>query len=551
MIEAGSLLPDQCEPLSQLPLFWRLGKLSTSELPAIWPMDYLRGVVIQMGVKAAPMADRLLENWLLQLLLQSPPHFLKITLCDPGLQSRYPHLESIHGQTHGQAMHLIGGRQLVAEHVALLIDKARNRQVTLARERLPDWQSCLAARRTTEPVDLLVLAGLWADPELLRNLRELCVSGGALGILPVVLMGSMPNRNLTAAQQQEVDEILSEIRGQALVLAVNKEGLLEIQDSRLPPVADLLHFFTPKVETYPDKAYRQAVTRAVAQLQASPEPEQRVDFLHIPVGRYRGRPYHFTLGEVSHVHHALIGGATHSGKTSFLQLLVTRICQRLQPEQLRLFLFDYKDGFSFGLFGELAHVARLHQEHRSLAALLQTLDEFTAEMTCRAAMFHELGRGISSIDAYNEIAVKPLPRWLLVVDEIQGAFDCAGSAGPALQSALRDLMRRGASFGMHAVFTTQSCTDSRLDAATRAQMRLKAAFRPGNSEESGALFGRLNEAALSMPPFQAMFNASDGDAEGNRRVQVDYLPEIPDLAQALDELRERFPMTPTAGEISP
>lgn len=254
---------------------------------------------------------------------------------------------------------------------------------------------------------------------------------------------------------------------------------------------------------------------------------------------------------MSHVHHALIGGATHSGKTSFLQMLVTRICRSLTPEQVRLFLLDYKDGFSFGLFGELAHVARLHQDNRSPVALLLTLDEFASEMTRRSALFHALGRGISSIEAYNEIAGQPLPRWMLVVDEIQGAFDCASKAESVLQASLRDLMRRGATFGMHAVFTTQSCTDSRLDAATRAQMRLKVAFRPGSSEESEALFGQLNEAALSLPPFQALFNVRDGDPEGNRRLQVDYLPEIPDLAQALDELRERFPMTSPAVETSP
>lgn len=270
MIEADSLHLDQCEPLSQLPLFWRLGKLSTSELPVVWPMDYRRGVLIQIGLKATTMADRLLENCLLQLLLQSPPDYLKVTLCDPGLQSRYPYLENIHRQTDGHAMHLIGDRQLVAEHVSLLMDKARNRQVTLARERLPDWQSCLAARRTAEPVDLLVLAGLWADPELLRNLRELCVSGGPLGILPVVLMTPMLNRNLAPAQQQEVDEILEEIRSQALVLSVDKDGGLDIGDGRLSPLADLLRFFSPKVETFPDKACRQAVSRVVAQLQGSP-----------------------------------------------------------------------------------------------------------------------------------------------------------------------------------------------------------------------------------------------------------------------------------------
>jgi hypothetical protein len=550
MINADSLHPAQCHPLPQLPPFWRLGVMPESGLPVLWPLDYRRGVLIQAGPKAAAQADRLLENCLLQLLLQSPPGQLRISLCDTGLQARFPMLEAVQAQTHGQALHAVGDRQRVLDHVEQMLDKARNRQVVLARENRPDWQSCLHARRTAEPMEILVVAGVWGDVGLLRNLRELCASGGRLGIFPLLVATGSLTRFLDSALQPQVEALAEEIRQASLQLHVDRDGHLDIRDDMLGVIADLYRFFAPVIEAYPEKTGRQMAARIVDGLQQAAVAADPEDFLSIPVGFHNGRVHHLALGAASQAYHVLIGGAAGGGKTSFLQLLVARACRQSPPARLRLFLFDYKDGFSFGLFGDLAHVARLHQEPRQRTPLLQTLAEFAREMDRRAALFRQAGPQVSRIEAYNSREAAPLPRWLLVVDEIQGAFGSAPAEAECLQAALRDLMRRGHTFGLHAVLTTQSCTDSRLDAATRAQMRLKVGFRPGNSEESAALFGRLNEAALSLPPYQAIFNQRDGDAEGNIRVTVDHLPEMPDLARALNDVRERYPLTSLAEEFS-
>ncbi|HEX5276406.1 MAG TPA: FtsK/SpoIIIE domain-containing protein [Fluviicoccus sp.] len=542
MINADSLHPAHCHSLPQLPPFWRLGVMPENGLPVLWPVDYRRGVLIQAGPKAAAQADRLLENCLLQLLLQSPVGHLRISLCDTGLQARFPMLESLQAQTHGRALQVVGDRQRIVDHVGQMLDKARNRQVILARENLPDWQSCLMARRTAEPVEILVVAGLWGDAGLLENLRELCVSGGRLGILPVLTVTGSLTRFMDSAQQSLVEELADSIRQASAQLHMDKDGRLDIRDDQLGLIADLYRFFSPAVESYPEKIARQAVARIVAGLQLAAIPEDPEDFLSIPVGFHNGRVHHFALGAAVGAYHALIGGSAGGGKTSFLQMLVARLCRQYPPAQLRLFLFDYKDGFSFGLFGDLAQVELLHQEPRERAPLRRTLEAFEREMDRRAALFREAGPLVSRIEAYNSGDRTLLPRWLLVVDEIQGAFGSAPPDEERLQALLREVMRRGHTFGLHAILTTQSCTDSRLDAATRAQMRLKIGFRPGNSDESAALFGRMNEAALSLPPHQAIFNLRDGDAEGNIRVMVDHLPEMPDLARALNDARKRYPL---------
>lgn len=550
MIRSPRLLQlEDCEPLPQLPLFWRLGYLPANGLPLLWPVDYRRGLLVQVGPKALPVADRLVENVLLQLLLQSPPRYLRLSLCETGLQSRFPWLESLYQQTGGHALRRTGDRQQVLEMVTHALERARNRQVILARERLPDWQHCLAAGRTAEPVEFLVVAGLWADPELLRVLRELAVSGGPLGVVTVILHTGLMTRHLDAAQQEEVDTLLEEIRRHAMTVAVDREGGVDVRDETLAPVADLFRFFSPRVDEPSEKSLHKAVTRIVSQLQTAVEPPPARDFLEIPVGRSHGRAWPFTLGAASRSRHALIGGVAHAGKTSFLQMLVTRICEQLGPAQVRLHLLDYKDGFSFGLFPGLPHLDAVHQDHRDPGGLRNSLQAFLAEMERRRWLFQSQGRGVGRIELYNDVAPVPLPRWLLVVDEIQGALRAAGEGLPWLQTALRELAGQGGTFGLHLVLTSQTSSDSLLDEATRAQFGLKIAFRPGNSAESEAFFGRVNEAALSLPPYHALFNAMDGDPEGNVRVELDHLPEMPDLAQALDALRDRYPLPSPMPEV--
>lgn len=548
MIDAGTLHLDQCGPQAGLPPFWRLGVLTANAQPVIWPMDYRRGLLLQAGPKAAAHTDRLLENCLLQVLLQSPSSGCRITVCDAGLSARFPALDELQRQTGDQAVRRISDRRQITAHVAAQLDKARNRRVQLARERLPDWISCLAARRVTEPVEFLVLPGLWGDFELLDNLRELFRSGGALGIIPIVVLGCPPVRYQDNAQQAEAEAVLEDIRQAALQLLVDKDGGLDVRDPALGLLADLYRFFAPVVDSPEEEARQRATSRIVAALkQTPPMAVGGEEGVVIPVGSLRGSPFSLSLGGAAHVHHALVAGITRSGKTSLLQLLATRLCQAYPPSQVRLFLLDDKDGFSFSLFGDLPHVEWLHQGPRGSGALQPVLAVFAAEADKRTRLLREAGPGISSLEAYNRFAPMPLPRWLLLVDDIDAAL-MAAEDGVRLREDLRMLLRSGASLGMHAVFSAQSCTDSLLDAACRAQMRLKIALRMGNSAESEALFGRLNEAALAMPPFQALVNTSDGDPEGNLRVELDHLPEIPDLARALDALRERYPLKPAAVE---
>src|SRR5205823_5968472 len=61
-----------------------------------------------------------------------------------------------------------------------------------------------------------------------------------------------------------------------------------------------------------------------------------------------GRPVEVSLGD--HPPHALIGGPSGSGKTTFIYAWLAALCSRYPPEELELYLLDFKEGVSFARF---------------------------------------------------------------------------------------------------------------------------------------------------------------------------------------------------------
>jgi hypothetical protein len=111
------------------------------------------------------------------------------------------------------------------------------------------------------------------------------------------------------------------------------------------------------------------------------------DFIKIRIGLHEGKPFYFRMGEGSDVYHGLMAGAAGTGKTSFLNQLICQICETHTPEQVQLFLFDYKEGVSFGLFEGLAHVPVLLLDNDKPEMMLHYLDVFKKEIARRGLSF--------------------------------------------------------------------------------------------------------------------------------------------------------------------
>lgn len=249
-----------------------------------------------------------------------------------------------------------------------------------------------------------------------------------------------------------------------------------------------------------------------------------LDGLRIPLGTSStGEMHEFVIGqEGSIVHHGLIGGAIGSGKSNLLHVLITQLALRYPPEELEMYLVDFKEGVEFQDYLRLPHARAvgLESEREFGRSVLRFLQR---EMEERGRLFKEAG--VSTLTAYRLQTGRRLPRVLLVMDEFQVLFGEDDALARECDRILEDLVRRGRSFGMHILLSSQSpSTAGQFSRRTYGQMALRIAFRSQPSEAQ-AILGEGNTAAERLERAgEAVFNYEMGQKDKNLLVRVAYLP---------------------------
>ncbi len=178
--------------------------------------------------------------------------------------------------------------------------------------------------------------------------------------------------------------------------------------------------------------------------------------LRVPVGvRDDGAP--LLVGFRENGPHALLAGMTGSGKSVFLQSLLAALAVTHSPEQLNLFLIDYKGGSAFAQLGQLPHTVGVVTDlegDRSLT--VRALISLDAELTRRKELFSAAGN-VESLIEYERLPPdgrEPLPSLVVVIDEY-----AALASDPENSEAvdrLKQVAIQGRSLGVHMLLAMQS-----------------------------------------------------------------------------------------------
>jgi S-DNA-T family DNA segregation ATPase FtsK/SpoIIIE len=144
--------------------------------------------------------------------------------------------------------------------------------------------------------------------------------------------------------------------------------------------------------------------------------------------------------------HLLIAGATGTGKSELLRLLVSGWLNQLEP--IDLSLIDFKGGATMARFAKQPRVVGLATDldATSALAIAQTLErQLTTRQQALAAS------EVSDIDALRNSGGR-LNRQVIVIDELGELL----RQHPRLVQVLEQIAARGRSLGMHLVVTNQS-----------------------------------------------------------------------------------------------
>lgn len=217
--------------------------------------------------------------------------------------------------------------------------------------------------------------------------------------------------------------------------------------------------------------------------------------------------------------HYLIGGTTGSGKSNFLHNMIVSACCRYSPNELQVYLLDFKEGVEFSQYADpnLKH-AKLVATEADTEYGITVLKHLVDEMEQRYDAFKKCGcKDIQGYRIKNPVSL--MPRILVVIDEFQVLF--GNSQKDKTISTLGIIAKQGRACGIHLILSTQSLKG--IDFSTLGPQFCGRVALKCSAEDSRYLLGGITsnneEAAELKVPF-AILNTSQGSVSGNIKFMV-------------------------------
>ena len=355
-----------------------------------------------------------------------------------------------------------------------------------------------------EPVTLLVLydfpSGM--DGRSIDLLTNILRNGNKCGVFTMICY----NPNITFSRYESIDERLEQISKfcASIDYKDGHYGLLPYNLQINIPESLSFNATDAFIADYIEKSeiikkqglsFKDIISKDLFSMDSSKS-------LKIPVGVGDGDSIiNITIGEGSS-HHGLIAGATGSGKSTLLHTLIMSSMLHYSPDQLHLYLMDFKSGTEFKIYEsvKLPHIQLL-----ALDAMQEfgesILENLVSEMEHRGSLFKEAGQ--TSLKGYKQATGKPLPRILVIMDEFQILFNDSTNRKVAMNCAelTKRIVTEGRAFGIHLLMATQSTkviSDLTLSHGTIEQMRIRIGLKCGENDARYLFSDQNDTKALAM-----------------------------------------------------
>ncbi|GAA9140726.1 hypothetical protein Taitung76_00450 [Helicobacter pylori] len=225
--------------------------------------------------------------------------------------------------------------------------------------------------------------------------------------------------------------------------------------------------------------------------------------------------------------HTLICGRSGSGKSNFLHVLIQNLAFYYVPNEVQLFLLDYKEGVEFNAYAKdaiLEH-ARLVSVASSVGFGVSFLSWLCKEMQERANLFKQ--SGAKDLSAYRKHG--EMPRLIVVIDEFQVLFsDSATKEKERVERYLNTLLKKGRSYGVHLILATQTMRGSGINNSLMDQIANRIAL-PMDAEDSDSVLSDGVACELVRP--EGIFNNNGGHQKDHTKMTIpktldDFTPFI-------------------------
>ncbi len=291
--------------------------------------------------------------------------------------------------------------------------------------------------------------------------------------------------------------------------------------------------FADKIKAYYEK--KKAVKRELKELQKDEKfwTESSQSKVSVPVGwDINHKEVCFEIGNEQN--HTLICDHSGSGKSNFLHVLIQNLAFYYAPNEVQLFLLDYKEGVEFNAYtnpSPLEH-ARLVSVASSVSYGITFLKWLCDEMQKRADRFKQFN--VKDLSDYRKH--EKMPRLIVVVDEFQVLFsDKSTQVKGSVEGSLNTLLKKGRSYGVHLVLATQTMRGGEIDSSFKAQIANRIAL-PMDAEDSSSVLD--DDVACELVRPEGIFNNNGGHQKYHTKMSIPKAPD--DFKSFLTKIHAEF-----------
>jgi S-DNA-T family DNA segregation ATPase FtsK/SpoIIIE len=257
--------------------------------------------------------------------------------------------------------------------------------------------------------------------------------------------------------------------------------------------------------------------------------DSSADGVTFAIGMIGPKIVEVTLGdERGQRHNALITGAVGQGKSNLLKIIVHSLAQRYSPDELELYLLDFKEGVTLYPFAPTpgspdylphARVLGLESDRDFGISVLRYIED---EFARRAKLFRPYGDNIAKYRA--ALPEAQMPRIVVMVDEFHLLFDPPDKTAEDAAQLLEALARRGRSYGVHIILASQTISGIAAlmtrENGIFAQFPVRLALKNAVAESYATLSQGNDAAARLRMRGEAILNVDYGARDANRQVVI-------------------------------
>ncbi|GFE94711.1 FtsK/SpoIIIE domain-containing protein [Acetobacter persici] len=481
---------------------------------------------------------------LLRLLSALPPSQVELILIDPLQQGQSvePFLPLLkvkqivpqgHVLTRADEIEAVLGK--LTDEIEEMIQKRFNKKV-------PNW---LEYNATNTDTSFPYKVGMIFDvPEQISEksswfLGRICENGPRCGVLPII---AIDEQNMEGRRYEKFSTTIKKLTTQLteLLLCTPSGDLSCTYFPEQWPRPDLLDSFIERFVR--DCATNTRFKKTMPDLWVDfVKGETTLNGFDIPIGwTPSGDFVNLRLGATNSGHHVLLAGKTGSGKSNLLHVLIHTLCEKYSPEELDLYLLDYKESTEFNIYATppVPH-ARLVATESDPEYGVTVLRHLVEELETRSRLFKS--KNAKDFEEYRKLSGIQLPRVLLVIDEFQVLFSESRQVAEAVEQLLSMFLKQGRSFGIHILLATQTLKgiNAQSIGSIITQMGCRIALACGQ-EDSAVILGSGNWAAakLCSPP-EGIINNANGDKSDNVKFMIPFAGESDCRRELLTELIKR------------